>query len=189
MQRGHGPHVPWAPCPRGSHTWRGVLEPPSALLPPTPVSHLWIPVPGRGASWSCQVTCSLAQGLAPGGTIQSLGPCSGGQRVGAVALLPEHGVRWMIPHSSGGSSSPGCPDRLGQDPGWQEGDLPGEGPPGARQAHLRAGKTEARGRVEGLGAGDKRSGRGLCWTQRTPDSEQVDRQMDRLFQCRYSVLG
>lgn len=102
-------------------------------------------MPGRGASWSCQVTCSLAQGLAPGGTIQSLGPCSGGQRAGAAALLPEHGVRRMIPHSSGGSSSPGCPERLGQDPEWQEGDLPGEGPPGVRQEHLRGEKTEASG--------------------------------------------
>ena len=73
---------------------------------------------------------------------------------GCCTLLPEHGVRRTIPHSSGGSSSPGCPERLGQDPRWQEGDLPGEGPPGVQQAHLRGGKTEASG--EGRRARDWR---------------------------------
>lgn len=136
-----------------------------------------------------QVTCSLAEGLAPGGTIQSLGQCSGGQRGGAVALLPEHGVRRTVPQSSGGSPSPGCPETRGQDPGRQEGDLPGEGPPGVQQARLRGGKTEARGEGRRVGTGDKHRGRALCWTQSAPHSEQVDRQMDRLCQCCYSALG
>ena len=44
------------------------------------------------------------------------------------------------------------------------------------------GRQRPAGRVEGLGTGDKLGGRGLCWAQRTPDSEQVDGQMDRLCQ-------
>ena len=94
-----GTHVPWVPYPRGSHMERGILEAPLPCYHP--------PLSLTCGSW-CPARGPLRSGhLQPGrgfGTRRNhsvSGACSGGQRGGAVALLPEHGVRRTVPIPQG----------------------------------------------------------------------------------------
>lgn len=113
-------HAKTGSCPHGPPTWREGPQPPSALLPPTPIPHLWIPVPGRGS-----------------GLRRNHSVSSGSVQEGREGVLQPFRLRTVIrqvtPHPSCSSASPGYPGGLGQDPRCQGGDLPGEGPPGVQQ--------------------------------------------------------